>query len=178
MTGAATAKALGRGRAQVTIGATVLGEMSASLIGPVSQQGAVSVLWSLLWSRLGAGHASLRSRTQDPTAWRCTHWSDGGKSHAFGRALRGAADICGFIRTIVHTPTNPFATITSGLGCLSGSCCYLLSTPAERRAIAPHAMQDDGQLACHCDHRAAVTSHLGQPCAPGLQRRPLLVARQ
>jgi len=50
--------------------------------------------------RLGVSHASLRSRLDLDR--RCTHWSDGAGSHAFGRA-RGAAAVCGFTRTIVHT---------------------------------------------------------------------------
>ena len=32
----------------------------------------------------------------------------------FWTRSEGAADICGFIRTIVHTSTNPFAILTSG----------------------------------------------------------------
>src|SRR5688572_29764808 len=36
--------------------------ISASLIGPVCQQRAVFVSWALCWNRLGAVHASLRSR--------------------------------------------------------------------------------------------------------------------
>lgn len=42
-------------------------------------------IWFRRTERLGAGHASLRSRSR-PEGRRCTHWSDGVESHAYGRA--------------------------------------------------------------------------------------------
>jgi len=43
-------------------------------------------IWFRRTERLGAVHASLRSRSR-PEGRRCTHWSDGAESHAFGRAV-------------------------------------------------------------------------------------------
>ena len=43
-------------------------------------------IWFRRTERLGAVHASLRSRSR-PEGRRCTHWSDGAESQAFGRAV-------------------------------------------------------------------------------------------
>jgi hypothetical protein len=72
----------------------------ASLIGRVCQASSSPFVSSTSVDRFGVSHASLRSRLDLDR--RCTHWSDGAGSHALGRA-RGAAVICGFTRTIVHT---------------------------------------------------------------------------
>ena len=73
---------------------------TASLIGRVCQASGTPSALSTSVDRLGVSHASLRSRLDLDR--RCTHWSDGAGSHAFGRA-RCAAVSCGFTRTIVHT---------------------------------------------------------------------------
>jgi hypothetical protein len=49
-------------------------------------------IWFRRTERRGAVHASLRSRSR-PEGRRCTHWSDGAESHAFGRALQRSSHI-------------------------------------------------------------------------------------
>ncbi len=79
--------------------------MSASLIGPESQ---APVLLSIRsrWFRRRVGHASLRSRS--PRMRRCKHWSEWfGEPGFWARFIGGAADIFGFIQTIVHAADDP-----------------------------------------------------------------------
>lgn len=55
--------------------------------------------------------------------------------------------------------------VRSGLG--------RLGCPAERHAVDPHAMQDDGQPARNGDHRPGHAPAFGDAQAPGLERRVL-----
>ena len=49
---------------------------------------------------------------------------------------------------------------------------------AELGAVAPHAMQDDGELAGDCDPGPRHASSLGNPHAPGAKGRPFLAAHE
>jgi hypothetical protein len=60
--------------------------MSASLIGPACQLKSVSVLWLLQWNLVRV-RVTLLYAVELGLGQRCTHWSDGTESHAFGRAL-------------------------------------------------------------------------------------------
>ena len=101
----------------------------------------------------------------------CTHWSDGAESHAYGRALMRSGHLRLHPDHRPHLNESVHNNHSAGGGVsLSCSCGSLLSAPAEHRAIDPHAMQDDRQLARHGNDSSAMTSRLGQPYAPGLQR--------
>lgn len=87
---------------------------SASLIGPRCQE-IDSQSWASRWIRFGAGHASLRSQL-DLVAPGAARISQTERRAKLLGALRCAADIHGFIRTIVHTSTN-LVTISVGSSC-------------------------------------------------------------
>lgn len=142
---------------------------SASLIGPPCQAG-LSLPWGHCVESVSV-QVTLLYAVTSALARRCTHWSGGSESQAFGRA---------FVRSRhtrlhpdhVYTSTNLFTPprLERSPLCRHGR---LLSTPAEFRAINPHAMQDDGKLACNRDHRTTMAPCLCQAHAPSLQRRPL-----
>jgi len=54
------------------------------------------------WQIFSPGWVTLLSAVGLTGSGRCTHWSDRMESLAFGRAFMGAADIRGFIQTIVN----------------------------------------------------------------------------
>src|SRR5512147_1898268 len=49
--------------------------------------------------------------------------------------------------------------------------CGALLRPAEVGTVAPHAVQDDGELTCHGDGGLLAADALHQPDTPGLERR-------
>ena len=90
---------------------------------------------------------------------RCTHWSDGMESHAYGRVLKTQQTLR-LHPDLVHTRDVPIKKLRVM------SCSDLLSRPTEIFTVDPHTMQDNGQFARHGNHRTPPTFFLDQTYAP------------
>ena len=91
--------------------------MSASLIGYESQ----APFLRPVWFRLRVGHASLRSRSPHEAALQAlvgVVW----RALLMDALERGAADISGFIQTLVHAADDPVGIEGSG-----GNWCYAVA---------------------------------------------------
>ncbi len=117
---------------------------------------------ALFWSRLGVGHASLRSRI---SVWanRCRHWLDGLESQAFGRAFKHS----GRFRLYpdhVHAGTHLLKLERAVI-----SCPCSLRTPSELSVVDPYAVQDDGEFSGDGNDGTSMPASLGQLHSPGFE---------
>jgi hypothetical protein len=103
------------------------------------------------------GWVTLLSAVGLTEAGRCTHWSDRTESLAFGRALFGAADLCGFIQTIVHSRRSSYQQFMP----IAWLQCCRSRRPAKFSPVDPHLVQDDGKLASYGNHRTPMATTLG-----------------
>ena len=99
---------------------------------------------------------------------RCTHWSDGAESHANARALMRSSPNRLHPDHRLHLNESRHYQPWILFSPTWRSCSDLLRTPSKHRAVGPHSLQDDGELACYRDHRPAIATRLGQSHAPGL----------